>query len=69
MPRFYVNTNPQPNGDHEVHQEDICTHPPIPSNRKSLGWHSDCHSAVREAKNHYSQTNGCKYCCTKCHTS
>ena len=32
-----------------------------------LGWHSDCHSAVRAAKEKYSQSNGCFYCAKPCH--
>jgi hypothetical protein len=41
---------------------------PKPENRISLGDHSSCHSAVREAKKHYHQVNGCFYCSTECHT-
>ncbi|MGY5848496.1 hypothetical protein ACW6QP_13890 [Salegentibacter sp. HM20] len=69
MPRYYVNTNSQSNGDHEVHEDSYCSNAPTPQNRKDLGYHSDCHSAVREAKRTYSQSNGCFYCCNPCHTS
>lgn len=68
MPRFYVNTNSQSNGDHEVHENSNCSHAPSLQNRKDLGYHSDCHSAVREAKLTYPQSNGCSYCCKPCHT-
>lgn len=68
MPYYYVNTNAQSNGDHEVHEDTYCSNAPTPQNRKSLGYHSDCHSAVREAKKTYSQSNGCFYCCKPCHT-
>lgn len=37
MPRYYVNREQQPNGDHEVHRE-ICNH--LPSNRLDLGTHA-----------------------------
>lgn len=66
MPQYCVNNVAQPNGDHEVHQEG-CTY--WPSNRKDLGWHLDCQSAVREAKSTYSQSNGCYWCSKECHTS
>lgn len=66
MPRYYVNKNAQTNGDHEVHIKS-CTY--FPNDPKDLGEHSNCHSAVREAKLSYSRSNGCKFCCTECHTS
>ncbi|MGJ8536792.1 MAG: hypothetical protein ACSHW2_06535 [Parasphingopyxis sp.] len=70
MPYFYVNTNAQSNGDHEVHQKDSgCEHQPAVSNRKDMGWHADCHGAVTEAKKSYPQSNGCYYCCNACHTA
>jgi len=69
MPYFYVNTNAQKNGDHEVHEKDSgCGHEPDAANRMDLGWHSDCEGAVTEAKKTYSQSNGCYYCCEACHT-
>lgn len=69
MPRFYVNTNSQSNGDYEVHEDNYCSNAPSQLNRKDLGYHSDCHGAVREAKRTYSKANGCYYCCRSCHTS
>jgi hypothetical protein len=69
MPRFYVNTNPQPNGDHEVHEEGSCLYPPYLANRKDLGYYANCAGAVKEAKKTYSKANGCYYCCRPCHTS
>jgi len=68
MPKYCVNKNPQSNGDHEVHK-DGCNHLPDPQNRKDLGYHSNCQSAVREAKTYYSKANGCYYCSNDCHTS
>lgn len=47
MPYYYVNKNAQLNGDHEVHEKNNCPNPPNFENRKDLGWHVDCHSAVR----------------------
>lgn len=68
MPNFYVNTNAQSNGDHEVHQ-DGCSHPPDFANRHNLGWFTNCRDAVSAAKQVYSPTNGCFWCCNECHTT
>ena len=66
MPNFIVNTN----FDHEVHDLGVnCGHLPDAKNQKSLGWHSDCHSAVRKAKETYPSANGCFYCANDCHTT
>ncbi len=65
---YYVNRQPQLNGDHEVHREN-CTWLPATHNRVYLGKFSSCHRAVREAKKIYPQSNGCKYCSKECHTS
>lgn len=67
MPYYYVNTNAQPNGDHEVH-ENGCTQGANPENQMSLGYHASCHGAVAEAKKTYSTANGCAYCCEACNT-
>jgi hypothetical protein len=67
MALYYVNKNAQSNGDHEVHKS-ACSHMPNENNKLYLGDHSTCASAVREAKKHYSQSNGCYYCCRECHT-
>jgi hypothetical protein len=64
--KYYVNRTAQSNGDHEVHVEG-CQY--MPSNRTYLGEFYNCHEAVREAKSHSGQTNGCKTCCNLCHTS
>ena len=71
MPNFCVNDNVQSNGDHEVHDLTEgarlgCL--PQSWNQTSLGWHPDCTSAVRQARNVYTQVNGCYYCATSCHT-
>ena len=67
MSKYYVNQNAQPTGEHEVHKEG-CTQKPEPQNKKYLGEFSNCRDAVREAKNHYSNVDGCYYCCRECHT-
>ncbi len=67
MAMYYVNKNAQDNGDHEVHTSD-CTFLPNQENRLYLGDFSNCYEAVREAKKHYYQSNGCKFCSPACHT-
>ncbi len=68
MPWYCVNKNAQSNGDHEVHDTGSCHNLPLPENQLSLGYHSDCHSAVREAKKTYPQSNGCAFCSPACNT-
>lgn len=70
MPNYCVNKNQQNNGDHEVHDltSGACIRLPDSQNRLNLGYHLDCHSAVRQAKLTFSKSNGCYYCCGPCHT-
>ncbi len=67
--RYIVNRNAQYNGDHEVHKEATCNHLPDPENRKYLGDFSNCHDAVKKAKEYDSEADGCYYCSNECHTS
>ena len=67
METYYVNKNAQDNGDHEVHVS-TCSRLPNAENRKYLGQFTTCKPAVKEAKNHYDQVNGCYYCSNDCHT-
>ncbi len=67
MAQYFVNRNKQANGDHEVHTS-VCIYLPAPHNRLDLGYHFTCATAVRQARNVYPQSNGCKYCSTLCHT-
>ena len=68
MKLYYVNSNPQPNGDHEVHLSE-CAFVPNFINRKFLGFFKNCKDAVAEAKKTHKQSNGCKSCLPECHTS
>lgn len=68
MKKFYVNTQAQNNGDHEVHNE-YCEYLPTVLNRKHLGEFNSCSGAVDEAKKSYTKSNGCYYCSKSCHTS
>lgn len=68
MSFYYVNQNGQSNGDHEVHTTG-CSFMPARQNRIYLGDFSSCYPAVRAAREHYRQSNGCYCCCNACHTS
>ena len=67
MSRYYVNNNAQSNGDHEVHTIG-CSYLPELGNRTYLGDFDSCKPAVKEAKRHFSQVNGCYHCSKPCHT-
>jgi hypothetical protein len=67
MPQYLVNTNTDSNNNHEVH-ETTCNHLPEPRHRIGLGYHSDCRAALRAAKNHYVNVDGCYHCWRPCHT-
>lgn len=68
MPNYVVNRQAQSNGDHEVHNADSCAFLPGTHNRVSLGFHSDCSSAVAAAKKLGYRANGCYFCAYACHT-
>lgn len=67
MPRYYVNNNSQPNGDHEVHLQG-CYWLRQATSTRDLGDHPHCHSAVAAAKVFYPTANGCATCAPSCHT-
>lgn len=67
MASYFVSTIAKENGDHEVFAQG-CSWMPDSSNRMYLGEFSNCIDAMREARKHYQQVNGCYYCCTPCHT-
>ena len=69
---YYVNKNPQENGDHEVHVA-YCDQlrkmkDPV-TDLVSLGFHDDCCTAVAAAKVLYPTADGGFFCCKPCHTS
>lgn len=64
---YFVNRNAQDDGDHEVHREG-CRYLPLPKNRLDLGSFTDCHAAVRAAKEHYPSADGCYHCSRSCDT-
>ena len=68
MPRFCVNKNAQPGGEHEVHNLDVArTCLPEPHNQLYLGVFPSCHEAIDAARKHYSNVDGCKNCAPACH--
>lgn len=68
MKTYYVNSNPQTNGDHGVHASD-CAELPSLVNCDYLGDFPDCADAVKKANQTYGKVNGCKTCCKDCHTT
>ena len=66
MKNYYVNYNSQENGDNEVHVEG-CDY--MPEIKKYVGLHKSCKEAVANAKIFFPNSNGCKYCCSECHTN
>ncbi|XMO86758.1 hypothetical protein AAFN75_00335 [Algibacter sp. AS12] len=67
MTSYYVNKKAQANGDHEVHKRG-CSFIPNEENQVYLGLFNNCPDAIKEAKKHYAQSNGCYYCSAYCHT-
>ena len=70
MPRFCVNRQAQPSGEHEVH--DLATTTPclpVLDNRVDLGHHASCRTAVSAARELFSNVNGCFHCANDCHTT
>ena len=67
MYRYCVNKNAQSTGEHEVHQEN-CAYLPDWESRVDLGNHPNCQSALRKAREYYSNVDGCAFCSSECHT-
>jgi transcriptional regulator with XRE-family HTH domain len=59
--KYYVNTNAQRNGFHEIHKYS-CSYMPDKRNRKYLGSFASSNEAVNEAKRFYSKVDFCFYC-------
>ena len=68
MAQYYVNDHEQPNGDHEVHN-DNCPYLSKIVSKTPLGEHASCHTAVAVAKQIYPTADGCATCSPECHTS
>lgn len=70
MAYFYVNSNTQSDGYHEVHNDDAnCPHPPLLDNRVRIGEFDTCADAIKACRlaNPLLNIDGCAYC-TNCHT-
>jgi len=65
MSLYYVNKNAQDSGEHEVHKES-CEYLPTEDNLLFLGDFPTCAEALREARKHYPNVDGCYYCCFPC---
>lgn len=66
---YYVNDTLSNDNDHEVHEE-TCYWLGITKSKSYVGYHNNCASAVRQAKEqHYWNSNGCKHCSPLCHTT
>lgn len=68
MKKYYVNKNAQSTGEHEVHLYNDCPTPADSANRQDLGYHADCKSALRKAKDYYDNVDGCNNCIPACHS-
>ncbi|ELK46336.1 hypothetical protein QRD89_18025 [Halobacillus sp. ACCC02827] len=66
MAQYFANQNQQADGGHEVHVEG-CNFMPFEKNLLALGGHSECSSALEEARNTFDKVNGCQHCCPDCH--
>lgn len=69
MPEYMINKKAQVTGEHEIHVTG-CSYLPETKNQESLGNHTNCVSAVNEAKrqNPNKSVDGCYWCCNACHT-
>lgn len=67
MKDYYVNTNSQTTGEHEVHSSECC-YLPSELNRIYLGSFLTNKEAVEKAKYYYHDVDGCYFCCNDCHT-
>lgn len=68
MPIFYLNSQAQANGNHEIHRED-CAALPLEKSRILLGTFDFCSDAILMAKDKYQilNLNGCYFCAKGCH--
>ena len=60
MPVYYIDDDPQPNGDHLVHVS-VCVN--LPRDRTFVGEFYSSLLAVDEARRLRPTANGCNWCC------
>jgi hypothetical protein len=66
---YYINLNPQENGDNEIHTAD-CSYLRLVKDKKFLGDFSNCYDAIIMARRMgYPNADGCYYCSKSCHRS
>lgn len=65
MDHYYVNNKAQDTGEHEVHKKG-CEF--FPSDNTYLGFYGGCQDALEEAKELYSNVDGCLFCNEECHS-
>lgn len=66
MEYYYVNSNPQLTGEHEVHKSN-CERLPNTRNCIQLGWFYRGSDALNEARRYYDNVDGCYYCSPEIH--
>lgn len=64
---YYVNSNAQNTGEHEVHRLG-CPTPAREQNRIYLGTWRSCDEALEAARQHFDTVDGCANCLPDCHT-
>jgi hypothetical protein len=65
---YYINMNPDSQGDYEVHKH-TCTHLPGKLNRLFLGLFSSAAAALAKAKERHEKADGCGLCSPESHES
>jgi len=66
MKLYYIETNPESNGKHLVHQSE-CIKIPNFLSRRFIGYFNSCNEALKETKKTYQKVNGCPLCLSSCH--
>lgn len=68
MPDYIYNTSKTDGKYHEVHTT-LCRYLPYSWNRESLGCHSSCKEAIKEAESRTGDRDfdGCYHCSRDCH--
>jgi len=62
MASYYVNRQPLPTGEHEVHRSD-CEHLPNIKSLYCLGSLDTGEEAILEAEKYFVKVKGCEFCC------
>jgi len=65
MPNYVVNKSTHFSGEHELHTT-YCPVSADEDNSISLGYFSNCRLALKEARKHYVNVDGCVFCSEEC---